>query len=38
MKIKEFREGLSTGAYVVEKAVLERLYRNYGLKFEGKEI
>jgi len=41
LKIKEFREGLrkflSTGAYVVEKAVLEKLYRNYGLEFEEKE-
>ena len=40
-RIEEFRKGLrkflSTGAYVVEKAVLKKLYRSYGLEFEEKE-
>lgn len=41
MRIEEFRKGLrkflSTGAYVVEKTVLKKLYSSYGLDFEEKE-
>ena len=37
-RIEDFREGLkeflSTGAYVVEKAILKKLYKNYGLDFK----
>ncbi|RLI20772.1 hypothetical protein DRO54_05420 [Candidatus Bathyarchaeota archaeon] len=40
-RIGEFKKGLrtflSTGAYVVEKTVLKKLYRSYGLEFEEKE-
>ncbi len=40
-KLRNLEKGLgkflSTGAYVVEKAVLKRLYRSYGLEFEEKE-
>jgi len=40
-KIEDFRRGLkkflNTGAFVVEKMVLEKLYGSYGLKFEEKE-
>jgi len=40
-RIEDFREGLreflSTGACVVEKAILKKLYKNYGLDFEEEE-
>ncbi|RLI19514.1 hypothetical protein DRO54_08355 [Candidatus Bathyarchaeota archaeon] len=40
-KIEDFIKGLknflSTGAFVVERVVLEKLYESYGLKLEEKE-